>query len=243
MRCILLLSVYILLSLDAMAQTRLGIRGGTLLHSLEGSRIYYEKVRGSGATSRIQENHKRSIHAGIVIDHRVNNYIFVQTGLDYTEREHQRWDTLYFNNTSNWSSYRTKIQYIEIPNFVKVGVPAGAFRFDLITGLSVGYGFDGFVFSSTPNSYANGNREATESIFEDKIPQERLNVMWVTGAMVTYSYKNTSLFIDGRYQNAINNLEVLSTADEATVKNRGIGLSAGIMFKLRKPDEDFLLID
>ncbi|MBK9336246.1 MAG: PorT family protein [Lewinellaceae bacterium] len=121
------------------------------------------------------------------------------------------------------------LNQIEIPIMLKGGVSFGAGRFDVLAGPSFSYSLNGRLKNTT--TYAGETESESEDIDfeEDEIARTELGLQF--GAAFSFNLGSTAkLFVDGRYLMGLTNLNTTEEAFE--VKNRGIALSAGVLFPL-----------
>jgi hypothetical protein len=219
------LLVLTLLTLQLSAQVRLGVRGGILSNAFN-----YE---GDALIDSLSEYYKNrsGVVAGLVLEARSGDKFAIQTGIDYAERGHDFNLTTSFLGIDATTITEVQINYLEIPVLLKLGMPIGPLRIDLMAGPSFGYGLSGtsFTRSSIGSTVLLEDKVA---LFEDETEYERFNLMGQAGAMITLNLGRTSIFVDGRYHHGFTDIQNTGSNDELTITSRGTGLSAGLMFKL-----------
>lgn len=169
---------------------------------------------------------------GAVFEIRFNENFAIQPEINFLQKgvktEFSETDTLFGDYSSSADVF---FNYLEVPVTLKVGKSFGVARVDVLAGPSLGYGLSG----KTKNTYTiNGVTEKEEFDIDFKDDEiSRIDVSLQIGAAVSFGLgESARLFVDGRYLLGLSNLVDTSDSDDPTIHNRGIALSAGILFPL-----------
>ena len=126
------------------------------------------------------------------------------------------------------TTQQQKINYVEIPVMLKAGFGLGPARFDLQAGPSYSYALSGKFTSKT---VLNGDE--TQSTEEDIDFEDgnfkRSDIGLQAGAALSVKIAGARFMLDARYLYGISDLE---KGEEAKVNNRGVALTAGLLFSL-----------
>ncbi len=218
-----LLICFATLATNASAQLSIGPRAGINLASWSLNDLAQEDLGES--KSRL------SLLFGAVAEIRINDNFAIQPEINFIQKG-ARFEETERDPIQGDVSYELDIllNQIEIPVMLKGGVSFGGGRFDVLAGPSFSYSLNGRIKSTFT---AGGNSESeTEDINfeEDEFARTELGLQFGVAASFNLG-SSAKLFLDGRYLMGLTNLNT-SEDDDIEAKNRGIALSAGVLFPL-----------
>ncbi|MEY3242704.1 MAG: hypothetical protein RIR11_4143 [Bacteroidota bacterium] len=207
--------------LTAHAQLSFGIRGGVI-----NTNINYSQL----SASEVLDN-RTGLIGGLLAELRANEGFAVQPEINYVQRNWQYTQIInipFILETKNIQEF--KVQYLEIPFLLKAGFKLGPARFDLVGGPAFSWAMGGTkketTINTSPITGGTDTQVATEDMdFEKDYKKTDINVQG--GAMLSFKVLESRFFIDGRY---IYGLTPLDNFDYVNIDNRGISLSAGLIF-------------
>lgn len=168
---------------------------------------------------------------GIAAEIRFNDNFAIQPELNFLQKG-ARQDMAEVDSVLGNIAFKSNyvINYLEVPVLVKAGKSFGPARVDILAGPSFGYGLNGKLKSEFTIGGETNKDESDLNFKDDQI--KRVDVGLQFGASVSFNLGDrASLFVDGRYLFGLTDLND-SDDDSFKVNNRGIGLSAGVLFKL-----------
>lgn len=168
---------------------------------------------------------------GVVAEIRINDHFAIQPEFNLIQKgakqEFSEVDSLIGSISTKTN---VVFNYLEVPVLIKAGTSFGPARVDLLAGPSFGYALSGKVKEEFT---LNGETEKDEidiDFKEDEV--KRTDVGLQLGAAFSFNLgESAKLFVDGRYLFGLTNLND-STEDSFKVNNRGVALSAGVLFTL-----------
>ncbi len=224
---IALLSLLVALSVaDLSAQISLGIRGGLNLSKW---------ALNDAAKKELGGFDQESINAllfGALAEIRLSNNLAIQPEVNFIQKgtklvaEEKAPVPLKVEGT-------TTLNYLEVPLLLKVGTGFGVGRFDLLLGPSFGYALNGK--RELKATVAGRTETEKEDVDFEKDEIARTDVGAQVGASLGLGLGSSArLFVDGRYLLGFSNLDQHEhgggNKEEHTVRNRGIALTAGLLF-------------
>ena len=121
----------------------------------------------------------------------------------------------------------TTLNYLEIPILAKISLTDSPTKVYVTAGPSFGLGLNG-----TAKSESGGMEEEEDIDFEED-ELSSLDISAAVGAGVQLPIGPVDFFIDARYLLGLNTIDDSEPeADQVDFKNRGIGLSVGVLFPL-----------
>lgn len=215
-------ATFVVFSASAQIQFSYGLRAGINLAKWE-----TEELEEEGDIKN-----RLGLLGGAVLELRFNENFAIQPEINFLQKgvkvEYSVSDPILGNYSGSTNIY---LNYLEVPVALKVGRSFGGMRADLLAGPSFGYGLNG----KSKDSYTfNGVTEKDESDIDFKEDEiKRIDLGLQIGATVSFGFgENTRLFVDGRYLFGFTNIVDSGDSEDPKVYNRGIALSAGLLFPL-----------
>jgi opacity protein-like surface antigen len=169
--------------------------------------------------------------AGAVAEFRFNDNFAVQPEINFLQKGFKSEFAISDSILGDFSSETNVVMnYLEVPVLAKVGKSFGTTRVDLLAGPSFGYAMNGKVKSKF--TIGGNTEEGEEDIDFEEDEISRFDLGLQVGAAVTFNLGSANLFIDGRYALGFSNLNDSPDDEESNAYNRGIVLSAGVLFPL-----------
>ncbi len=169
---------------------------------------------------------------GVVAEIRINDHFAIQPEFNLIQKgakqEFSEVDSLIGS-----ISTKTNIafNYLEVPVLIKAGTSFGPARVDLLAGPSFGYALSGKVKEEFTLNGETEKDEIDVDFKEDEV--KRTDVGLQLGAAFSFNLgESAKLFVDGRYLFGLTNLNDSTEDDSFKVNNRGVALSAGVLFTL-----------
>jgi Outer membrane protein beta-barrel domain len=221
MRLIICTIAVLFCFLTAQAQLSFGVRGGVI-----NTNINYSQL----SASEVLDN-RTGLLGGLLAEIRANEGFAIQPEINYVQRNWQYTQIInvpFILETKNIQEF--KVQYVEIPLLLKAGFKLGPARFDLVGGPAFSWAIGGTkketTINTSPITGGSDTQITKEDMdFENDYKKTDLNVQG--GAMLSFKVLESRFFIDGRY---IYGLTPLDNFDYVNIENRGISLSAGLIF-------------
>lgn len=215
-------AIFVFAAAAAFAQVSIGPRAGINLATWDVSDDVAEQIGSVG--------NRLSLLFGAVAEIRINDHFAVQPELDFIQKG--------FSSESNYTdpvlgnvsgSEDVVTNNLEIPVLVKAGGAIGPVRIDGLAGPSFAYSLNGKL--KTKISIGGQSDSSSEDInFEDD-QFSRTDLGIQLGLAVGLNLgESAKLFLDGRYLLGFTNLN--TSGEDGEVKNRGIAISAGVLFPL-----------
>ncbi len=209
------------------AQISLGIRGGLNLSkwSLNDEARYQFEIVGADR----QEN-AGALLGGVLVEIRLSNNLAIQPEVNYIQKGSK---SIFAEADPDITELYvvTMLDYVEAPLLLKVGTGFGAGRFDVLVGPSLGYALSGMRRAKI--TVAGRTVTSQEDVDFEQEEIRRTDVSAQVGASLGLGLGFTArLFVDGRYLIGLSNLpkDEQSGGERATIRNRGIALTAGVLF-------------
>jgi len=209
------------------AQISLGIRGGLNLSkwSLNDEARYQFEIVGADR----QEN-AGALLGGVLVEIRLSNNLAIQPEVNYIQKGSK---SVFAEADPDITELYvvTMLDYVEAPLLLKVGTGFGAGRFDVLVGPSLGYALSGMRRAKI--TVAGRTVTSQEDVDFEQEEIRRTDVSAQVGASLGLGLGSTArLFVDGRYLIGLSNLpkDEQSGGERATIRNRGIALTAGVLF-------------
>ncbi|MCS7035936.1 MAG: porin family protein [Saprospiraceae bacterium] len=164
---------------------------------------------------------------GALLEIRLSNNLAIQPEVTYIQKGTKIDETI----LSVKSEGGYTINYLEVPIMLKVGTGFGVGRFDVLLGPSFGYGLNGKYEIKATSGGITVTEEEDIDFEKDEISRTDLGAQF--GASVGLNLGSSArLFVDGRYLLGFTNLDKHEhgSGEEPTVRNRGVALTAGLMF-------------
>ncbi len=225
-----LLVLVVVCAANLSAQIALGIRGGLNLANWSFNDAAKEEAGGS-------PNSVNAVVFGALLEVRLSDNLAIQPEVNYIQKGGNLSLSAFDPTIGNVSlDFTQRINYLEVPLLLKVGTGFGLGRFDVLLGPSFGYGLNG---KAKTTFTALGQTETeTESIDFERDEISRTDLGAQIGASLGLNLGSSlRLFVDGRYLLGFTNLDKHEhgsgsghSDDEPTIKNRGIALTAGLIF-------------
>jgi len=221
-----LLSVLVALSAaELSAQISLGIRGGLNLSKWSLNDEAKKEIEG------FDLENINALLLGALVEIRLSNNLAIQPEVNFIQKG-SRLVAVETAPVPIKVEGTTTLNYVEVPLLLKVGTGFGVGRFDVLLGPSFGYALSGKrKFKAT---VAGQTETETENVDFDEDDIARTDVGAQVGASLGLGLGSSArLFVDGRYLLGFSNLdqhEHTGGGDEPTIRNRGIALTAGIIF-------------
>ncbi len=225
-----LLVLVVVCAANLSAQIALGIRGGLNLANWS----FNDAAKEEAGTD---PNSVNAILFGALLEIRLSDNLAIQPEVNYIQKGGNLSVSAIDPVLGNVSLDLTqRINYLEVPLLLKVGTGFGLGRFDVLLGPSFGYGLNGKTKTTLT---ALGQTETqTESIDFERDEISRTDLGAQIGASLGLNLGSSlRLFVDGRYLLGFTNLDEHEhgsgsghSGDEPTIKNRGIALTAGLIF-------------
>lgn len=215
---LLLLLVWAATSLSA--QIALGIRGGVNMASWSLNDVAKNELAFDPKSAN-------SLLFGALLEVRLTDNLAIQPEINYIQKGTKIDETTLAVKTSG----RYTFNYLEVPLLLKVGTGFGVGRFDFLLGPSFGYALNGKYKVSTTVGSVTITEEEEVDFDQDEI--SRTDVGAQIGASLGLGLGSSlRVFVDGRYLLGFSNLDQHEhgSGDEPVVRNRGIALTAGLIF-------------
>ncbi|MBK7939931.1 MAG: PorT family protein [Lewinellaceae bacterium] len=216
----LLTAAFALVTFAASAQISIGPRVGVNL------------AKWSGGEEEIGDVKNRTGYQfGIAAEIRLNDNFAIQPEVNFLQKG-ARQDFSEVDSIFGKVESKTDISmnYLEVPVLLKAGTSFGPARVDILAGPSFGYALSGKVKDELT---INGETETDKydiDFEDDEVKRTDLGLQLGAAFSVNLG-ERASLFVDGRYLLGLTNLND-SEDDDFSIKNRGISLSAGVLFRL-----------
>ena len=203
------------------AQFRLGVRGGLINTSLH----FSKNNTGTIFDDRI------GLIGGLLGEIRINEGFAIQPELNYVQRNWK--NTAVFTLpfiTKIETTTKTQVQYVEVPLLLKGGFNLGPVRLDVLAGPSFSLAVKGKddIAVTTTNLFNNTSTTTTntqEHDLEQDYKKSDINAQ--AGAALSFQLGGSRFFVDGRYIYGLTNL---SNTDDVEFTNRGVAITAGLLF-------------
>ncbi len=209
------------------AQISLGIRGGLNLSkwSLNDEARYQFEIVGADR----QEN-AGALLGGVLVEIRLSDNLAIQPEVNYIQKGSK---SIFAEADPDITELYvvTMLDYVEVPLLLKVGTGFGAGRFDVLVGPGLGYALSGMRKAKV--TVAGRTVTSQEDVDFEQEEIRRTDVSAQVGASLGLGLGSTArLFVDGRYLIGLSNLpkDEQSGGERATIRNRGIALTAGVLF-------------
>lgn len=167
---------------------------------------------------------------GAVVELRFTDNLALQTELGFIQKGAKS-EFSFTDPQLGEFSEETEIifNYLEVPVLFKAGTSFGKARLDALVGPSFGYAMNA---KGKYKSTFNGETEEEEEDLDfDENGITRFDLGLQFGAALGINItENAQLFVDGRYLLGLSNLN--EDSEDGTIKNKGIALSAGVLFRL-----------
>lgn len=219
----LLTGVFALITLAATAQISIGPRVGVTLAKWS---LNEDELADFGDIKN-----RSGLLAGVVAEIRLNDNFAIQPEINFMQKgfksEYSEVDSIFGSLEEKTNAV---INYLEVPVLLKAGASFGPARVDVLAGPSFGYGLNGKVKYEFTFDGETEKEEEDIDFEDDEI--SRLDLGLQFGAAVTFGLgERANIFVDGRYLLGLTNLND-SGDDDIKAYNRGIALSAGVLFSL-----------
>ncbi len=211
------------------AQISLGIRGGLNLSKWslnDEARYQFE----TGDIDR-QEN-AGALLGGVLVEIRLSNNLAIQPEVNYIQKGTK---SVVAEADPDITEFYvvTMLDYVEVPLMLKVGTGFGIGRFDALVGPSLGYALSGMRKGKATTAGRTVTLQEDIDLEQEEI--RRIDAGAQVGASLGLGLSSSArLFVDGRYLIGFSNLpkDEQSGGERATIRNRGIALTAGVLFSL-----------
>lgn len=206
------------------AQVALGIRGGIHLANWSLNDVAKDELGTETKSSSL-------LLFGALAEIRLSDNLAIQPEINYIQKGARISESVSNPIPASFDS-RFTINYLEVPLLLKVGTGFGVGRFDFLLGPSFGYGLNGQI----KNTLQIGGQKdtSTEDIDFEEDEISRTDVGAQIGASLGLGLGSSArIFVDGRYLLGFTNLDKHdhgSGREEPTIRNRGIALTAGLIF-------------
>jgi Outer membrane protein beta-barrel domain len=206
------------------AQVSLGVKGGVL-----SSRLNYKGADVDSLNNYI--DNRSGILGGIVLEKRFNRGFALQTGADWTQRGSNFDYSFDVFGLQNSIVTTTRVEYLEVPILLKMGVKAGPLRIDALAGPHLAYAMRGNSKTVTTIANTTVAEQVVDLVNDADSNFERFDIIGQLGAVVSLQLGGTSLFVDGRYMQGFNDLFKNTSTNDGRETNRGTALSAGLLWE------------
>lgn len=210
-------TLFLLLSLGVNAQFTAGFKGGVNLanQTFEGAETDTLNTRGiTGAV------------AGVVLEYSFGDRFALQSELNFLQKGSEIVSELIDGSIDFSRTSTEKFGYFEIPLLAKAKFGKENLHLFALVGPSLGLALNG---EKTETTRLNGTTlKETEIVDFEKEGIKRLEISAVAGLGVALGSESLKLFVDGRYLFGLTELE--NKDDGVSIKNRGINLTAGLLF-------------
>lgn len=206
------------------AQVALGIRGGIHLANWSLNDVAKDEIGTEAKSSNL-------LLFGALAEIRFSNNLAIQPEVNYIQKGTKFSESVINPIPASFES-RFTINYLEVPLLLKVGTGFGVGRFDFLLGPSFGYGLNGKI--KTTLKIAGQEETDTEDLDFEEDEISRTDVGAQIGASLGLNLGSSArIFVDGRYLLGFTNLdkhEHGGGGEEPIIRNRGIALTAGLIF-------------
>ncbi len=202
------------------AQVGLGLRGGLNFANWSLNDVAKEEFAFDAKSAN-------SLLLGALVEIRLSNNLAIQPEVNYIQKGTKIDETILGAAVKG----RYTINYLEVPLLLKVGTGFGIGRFDVLLGPSFGYGLNGKYKITASIGGVEDTTEEDLDFEKDEISRTDLGAQ-VGGSLGFNLGSSARLFVDGRYLLGFTNLDKHEhgAGEEPSVKNRGIALTAGLIF-------------
>ncbi|MCS6928234.1 MAG: PorT family protein [Saprospiraceae bacterium] len=214
------------------AQVGIGIRGGLNLANWAANDVVREELRDNFGTDEFKS--VNNLLFGALIEIRLMDNLAIQPEINFIQKGSQFSSSLRDPVLGSVElDGRYSFNYLEVPLMLKVGTGFGVGRFDVLLGPSFGYALNGKTKVSLSFKDLDRSETNTEEIDFDEDEISRTDLGAQLGASLGLNLGPVGrLFVDGRYLLGFTNLDKHEhgSGEEPSVKNRGIALTAGLIF-------------
>ena len=209
--------VLFLIQMGLNAQS-IGFRGGFNLSkwSTEGNNSTNDNVTGT--------------HFAVPLEIKLTEKIAIQPEFNFTQKGSRVMSSSTSNGITTQTDTKNKINYVEFPLLLKAILGGEKMGLYLQAGPSVGYAAGGSVSTNSKSTIGGVLQVSDKSGSYDFGRSNRLDYGVQLGGGLQLGLGSSKLVIDVRYLYGIQDFD--KNDNSVSVKNRGIALSAGLMFPL-----------